>query len=62
MLEGRQILDVVLIANEAIDSRLKNGLNGVICKLDIKKTCDYVSQAGFREILDKMGFGKNWIN
>ena len=55
-------MDVVLIANEAIDSRLKNGLNGVICKLDIEKTYDYVSQADFREILDKMGFGKNWIN
>ena len=55
-------MDVVLIANEAIDSRLKNGLNGVICKLDIEKTYDYVSQADFRELLDKMGFGKNWIN
>ena len=33
--EGRQILNAMLIANEAIDSILKNDECGILCKLDI---------------------------
>ena len=40
--EGRQILDVVLIANEVIDSILKNNGGAILCKLDIEKAYDYV--------------------
>ena len=40
--EGRQILNAVLIANEAIDSVLKNNENGIMCKLDIEKAYDNV--------------------
>ena len=33
--EGRQILDAALIANEVVDSMLRRNDGGVVCKLDI---------------------------
>ena len=40
--EGRQILDVVLISNEAVDSVLRRKENGLLCKLDIEKAYDHI--------------------
>jgi len=34
---GRQIIDAVLVANELINSRVKSGKPGVVCKLDMRK-------------------------
>ena len=58
---GRQILDVVLIANEAIDSRLKTNLRGLLCKLDIEKAYDHVNWNCVIAMMDKMGFDSKWL-
>ena len=41
--EGRQILDIVLIANEIVDSTLRRKKCGLVYKLDIEKAYDSIS-------------------
>ncbi|RVW58237.1 LINE-1 reverse transcriptase-like [Vitis vinifera] len=59
--EGRQILDAMLIANEAIDSTLKNNESVILCKLDIEKAYDNVDWTFILTVMQKMGFGEKWI-
>ena len=60
-MKGRQILDVVLIANEVVDSRLKDNVGGVLCKLDIEKAYDHVRWSFLLAVFKKIGFGERWI-
>ena len=41
--EGRQILDASLIANEVIDSMQKRKERGILCKLNIEKAYDQIN-------------------
>lgn len=60
---GRQIMDVVLVANEAVDSRIAQKIPGIFCKkLDIEKAYDHVNQDFILQVLRQMGFGTKWVN
>lgn len=39
-MEGRHILDAVLVANEVVEYMLLRKRESVICKLDVEKTYD----------------------
>ena len=60
--EGRQILDAVLIANELVDSSLRRKKGRLVCKLDIEKAYDSISWEFLYKVLDKMGFGSRWLS
>ena len=60
--EGRQILDAALIANEVVDALLQRKLSGVVCKLDIEKAYDHLDWDFLMKVMSKMGFGSKWTN
>ena len=56
--KGRQILDSFLIASECINSKLKSGVLGVLCKLDVEKAFDHVSWGFLMYMLQHSGFSE----
>ena len=60
--EGRQILDVALRVNEAIDSMLKRNESGELCKLDIEKVYEHINWNFLLVVMQKMGFREKWAS
>ena len=60
--EGRQILDVVLIANEIVDSTLRRKECELICKLDIEIAYDNISWEFLYQVMGRMGFDSRWMS
>jgi hypothetical protein len=55
-----QILDSALIANEYLNSRLRSGIPGVLCKLDLEKAFDHLNWDFIYSILMHTRFGSKW--
>jgi hypothetical protein len=57
---GRQILDSMLIANECLDSQIRLGESGLLCKLDLEKAYDYVNWDFLLYLMQRCGFKEKW--
>ncbi|KAE8705601.1 hypothetical protein F3Y22_tig00110419pilonHSYRG00004 [Hibiscus syriacus] len=57
---GRQLLDCAFIANERIDYRRKQGLQGVVLKVDFRRAYDSVEWPILFRAMAEMGFGNRW--
>ncbi|KAM7490623.1 hypothetical protein LguiA_033544 [Lonicera macranthoides] len=57
---GRQILDLMLIANEVVEDCRVNKREGVVFKIDFEKAYDHINWDFLDFLLDKKGFGRRW--
>ena len=60
--EGRQIINASVIANELVDHWQKRKEKGVICKLDIEKAFDSINWQFLMKTMLRMGFGLKWTS
>ncbi|RVW53508.1 Transposon TX1 uncharacterized 149 kDa protein [Vitis vinifera] len=58
--QGRQILDAVLITNEIVDEKRRSGEEGVVFKIDFEKAYDHVKWDFLDHVLEKKGFSSKW--
>ncbi|RVX20328.1 Transposon TX1 uncharacterized 149 kDa protein [Vitis vinifera] len=58
--QGRQIMDAVLIANEIVDERRQSGEEGVVFKIDFEKAYDHIRWDFLDQVLEKKGFSPKW--
>eukprot|EP00253_Pinus_taeda_P010390 PITA_10390 len=60
--EGRQILDNIILAQEMIHALHSRKKVGMLMQLDLSKSYDKVSWNYLEAILDAFGFCKHWVN
>lgn len=58
-MQGRKILDGLVVAQEAIYKLGQKGNSGIFLKLDLSKAYDKVSWEILTQILIKLGFREN---
>ncbi|KAI5349821.1 hypothetical protein L3X38_002710 [Prunus dulcis] len=58
--QGRQILDAVLIANEVVEESRRLNKSGMVFKIDLEKAYDHVEWRFVNEVLIRKGFGDRW--
>ncbi|RVW79011.1 Transposon TX1 uncharacterized 149 kDa protein [Vitis vinifera] len=58
--QGRQIMDAVLIANEIVDEEKTIREEGVVFKIDFEKAYDHVRWDFLDQVLEKKGFSPKW--
>ncbi|RVW38699.1 hypothetical protein CK203_077511 [Vitis vinifera] len=58
--EGRHILDAVLIANEVVDEKKRSREEGVVFKIDFEKAYDHVDWGFLDHVLERKGFSSKW--
>ena len=61
-IKGRQILDLILIANESLDSRRRSGEPSILCKMDVEKAYNHVNWDFLLYMLKRCGFGAKWCS
>ena len=60
-IKNRQKMDVILIANKVVDSRITQGKAGILCKLGTEKAYDHVNWKFLLNMFACMGFGRRFI-
>ena len=59
-IHSRQMTNSVLVANECLDSKLKEGIPGLMYILDVEKAYDHVNWRFLLYLLSKCGFSLKW--